>query len=201
MTTFETGALTAAVAIVSSIVTTWVTHLFSLSRKKKEEDSVANYIALRLAILFEDYAIESANKICDHQLVTSSDRTAGKFICEVPMPPPLMLEKEYKLIDLKLLNDILDFPQRCLLANDNAFFLEKMVGDRECTTIALGENTIDMAYRALELGKRLRCQYKLSSRELSYQDYDIEKFLKSEFNKLTATRKTREAQEDEGWSQ
>jgi hypothetical protein len=81
------------------------------------DESIAKYIALRLAILFENYAIAFTDKFCDHQLANTSDQHAGEYIKKIPID-----------------------------------------GDEESTLIALEKNTINMAYRALELGKRLRCE-------------------------------------------
>jgi hypothetical protein len=123
------------------------------------DESIVKYIALRLAILFENYAIASTDKFCNHQLANTSDQHAGEYIKKIPTPPPLMLEKKYKLIDLKLLNDILDFPQKCVLANDNALFPIQIDGDKESTLIVLEENTINMAYREAQIfaGVALSC--------------------------------------------
>lgn len=173
------------IVVVTIFLTNFFQHRFKKKAKKEEDQVAVKYLALRLAFLFEGYAVECADKVGDHQLAYDSDRHAGRFIGQVPKIPPLPREEDQKILDHSLLNDIWDFPQRCVMANDNALFWDD-IGERDCTTNALRINTIKMGFRAMDIGNRLRKKYDLSPRLLGFGDFDVEKFLKEELEKIEA---------------
>lgn len=172
--------------VSGGLLTAYLQIFFKKKAKKEEEKSIVKYLALRLAFIFEGYAIDCADKAADHEVAYDSDQAAGCFIGKVPELTLIPLEEGYKLLDLSLLNDILDFPQRCDMANKNAMFWDDVVGDRDSCTNALAQNTIEMGARAMDIGKQLREKYDLSSRNLSYGEFDMAEFLQKELKKLKA---------------
>jgi len=173
-----------AVLVGGGLLTVIIQQFFNKRQKREEDLAVVKYLALRLAFLFEGYAVDCADKLADHNLADESGAHAGSFIGKVPEIISLPLEGGHKLLDQGLLNDIFDFPQRCIMANRNAMFWEEVVGDRDCCTNALAQNTVDMGARAMDIGKRLREMYKLDFRQLSYGDFDMGKFLEGELTDL-----------------
>jgi len=175
-----------SVFISGGLLTAYLQHFFKKKVQKEEQKTVVKYLALRLAFLFEGYAVECADKAGDQQLAYDSEGTAGRFIGQVPVMPPLPLEDNHKFLDHNILNDIYDFPQRCVMANQNAMFWEEVVGDRDSCTNALGINTIKMGVRAINIGNQLRKMYNLSPRLLGYGEFDVENFLKKELEEIRA---------------
>jgi hypothetical protein len=100
-----------------------VAKIFFEHRKDRQQwIDATEYLALQLAFLFEGYAIECADKASDHRTAISSDGHAGSLIGRVPQLLPLPESDAYKLLDRTVLNDVLDFPQRCQMANEAALF-------------------------------------------------------------------------------
>ena len=204
------GAVFLGSGVATAGVTIFLQQRFKKQQKLEGEQSVVKYLALRLVFLFEGYAVQCADKISDHHTAESSTSPeywytgksgpeAGAFIGEVPKisPFPSELEEGYKLLDKDILNDIFDFPQRCILANKDAMFWWDIVGERECCANALAQNTIDMGARAMDIGKRLRKKYDLAARQLGYEEFDMEKFLKEELVKLKDHKKRMKKQMEE----
>lgn len=203
------GAVILGSGLTTAGVNIFFQHRLKKQEKQEEAQNVVKYLALRLAFLFEGYAFQCADKISDHHMAESSTSSeywftgnsgpeAGAFIGEVPKLSsfPSELEEGYKLLDQDILNDIFDFPQRCIMANRNAMFWDE-IGEKECCTNALGQNTLDMGARALDIGKRLRKKYALESRQLIYDRFDMEKFLTEELVKLKEHKERIRKQEEE----
>jgi hypothetical protein len=162
-----------------------VTRLITDYRKdrRKRADAV-EYLAFQPAFAFEGYAVECANRASDHDTARRSDGHAGQLIGRVPPLPNLPESDAYKLLDRCLLNDVLDFPQRCQMANVAAMFWWDIVGDEDCCVQALEENTILTGGRAVDIAKRLRIRYKLGSRDLKFGTWNINDFFTKGLTKL-----------------
>jgi hypothetical protein len=122
---------------------------------------------------------------------------AGKLIGQVPQLSSLPDSDAYKLLDRSLLNDVLDFPQRCQMANDAAMFWWNVVGDEDSCRTAMEENTLHMGGRAIEISQKLRNAYRrIGSRELTFGDWNIEEFFAQELKKLEQIEQKRRQDKD-----
>jgi hypothetical protein len=164
---------------------------FEHHRDRRQRIDAAEYLALQLAFLFEGYAIECADKTNDQRTADDSDGAAGSAIGRVPQLPPLPESDAYKLLDRARLNDVLDFPQRCQMANEAAMFWWDVVGDNDCCRNAMEENTLVMGGRAVDIAKKLRTTYALGSRDLTFGEWNIEEFFSQELTKLAKIEQER----------
>jgi hypothetical protein len=158
--------------------------VFEYRRDRRQRIDDTKYLALQLAFLFEGYAIECADKANDQRTADDSDGAAGSAIGRVPQLPPLPESDAYKLLDRARLNEVLDFPQRCQMANEAAMFWWDVVGDHDCCHNAMEENTLLMGGRAVDIAKKLRTTYGLDPRDLTFGKWNIEEFFSKELTKL-----------------
>ncbi len=154
---------------------------FSERQKRTEE---VEFLATRLAVQLEGYAIECADKVSDHDTATDSDNTAGAVIGKIPEFPPLPESESYRLLKRDLLDEMLQFPQLRFMAENAAIFWWNVVGDPDSCRVAYRDNTISMGERAAGLAKRLREKYSLPKRTLIYGEWDICKFFNEELAKI-----------------
>ena len=164
---------------------------FEHRRERRLRTDSAEYLALQLALQFEGYAIECAEKSSKHKLAHNSDGHAGGVISNVPEAPPYPQSEGFKWLDRQLLNDILEFPQRCRMANEAALFWWNVVGDRDCCEVAMLENTLLMGGRALDIARRLRRDHNLKARDMTFGQWNIAEFFDAELKKVQATERRR----------
>ncbi len=153
-------------------------------RDKRQRADAAEYLALQLAFLLEGYAIDCAGKVSDHSMAVSSEGHVGKEIGAVPASPSFPESDAYKLLDRAILNDLLDFPQRCRMAQEAAMAWWDVVGDEDACSTAMLENTLSMGGAAIEIAKGLRKKYALGDRSLKFGEWDIESFFVEELRTL-----------------
>lgn len=152
-------------------------------RRRRIDD--VEFLATTLAVQFEGYAIDCADKVSDHQLATDSDGCAGKLIGKIPDFNLVTQHEGYRLLDRAVLDEILQFPQERLLAERAAIFWWDVVGDPDCCNNAYRDNTVKVAHHALMLATKLRSRYKLPKRSMAYGEWDIREFLAKEVQKLS----------------
>jgi hypothetical protein len=70
------------------------------------------------------------------------------------------------------------------MANEAAMFWWDVVGDEDCCSQAMEENTILMGGRAVGIANKLRSTYKLCSRDLTFGEWNISEFFAKELKQL-----------------
>ena len=140
-------------------------------RHSRNED--VRHLALNVAVVLEGYAIEVSHKLGDHQLANDSAGAAGNFIASIPVPPPFPESTHYRLMTPSLLDRILDFPQRCKMADLEVQFWWEAVGEIDDVRASAYKGAAKMGALAVSLSSEIRTQYDLPARELSFGDWDI----------------------------
>jgi len=87
------------------------------------------------------------------------------------------LTEAHKFLDRALLNDILDFPQRCMMANSSGNYYYEHGADNTFRD-HIRTQSIRLGILAMSIGKRLREEYKLAPRELKFGKFEVENYLK-----------------------
>jgi len=178
-----------AVIIGGGLLTAVVTIFFQQYFKKRERNDAVEYLALRLAFLFEGYGVNCAAYISEYDTVVKEEKDYTSYFGEgVPIISSIPFEEAHKFLDRVLLNDILDFPQRCTMANSHGDYLSEL-GDNNGYCTFISEEYIRMGVQAMSIGKQLREKYNLTARELIFGGFNPEKFLK---NKLIETEERKE---------
>ena len=164
---------------------------FEYRKDRRERSDAAEYLALRLAFLFEGYAIDCADQASNHRTAIDSHGAAGSVITKVPQLPSLPDSDAYKLLDRSILNDIFDFPQRCRMANDEALAYLDIVGDEEYFAILIEENTLRMGTHAMNIAKNLRISHNLIVRVLQSGEWNVANYFRDELERLDKRKKRR----------
>ncbi|MEI9889108.1 MAG: hypothetical protein WDN08_21905 [Rhizomicrobium sp.] len=164
--------------------------------RRKRRDSV-EYLALRLAFVLEGYAIACAEKQSDHSTAVEHDGQAGRLLGSVPEVPALPESDAYQFLDRSILNSVLDFPQRVVMADRFAAFWWDTVGDLDSFRSEIGSQTIRMGHLAAVLAKRVRTTYRIQGRPLVLGTWDIGKYLEDEVRKLDETKRRNEVEKDQ----
>ena len=157
--------------------------LIDLRQERQKRRDETGYLALQIAVLLEGYAIECASSASDQQIDTDSGGSAGERLSRVPKFPELPKSDGYKFFDTDLLNSVLDFPQRCEIANKAAIFSMNVGCDDDGKTIE--ENTLRMGESALRLALRIRQKHRLEPRDLRFGDWDIEDYFREQIKRVT----------------
>ena len=152
--------------ISSGIVATGVTLLIEHLRHGRQRKDEVGFLALQLAFLLESYARECADTVEDHQLA-SDGCSAGAPIREIPSIPPYPVSDAYKLLNRRLLHEVLEFPHKCALAQQSASAWWEYASDNESYVVSLVTNTTVMGARALDIAKGLRSAHGQPRRNFS----------------------------------
>ena len=136
-------------------------------------------MALRIAFLFEGYAIDCASQLSDHGMYTSSQGAAGRTMAQIPKPPGLPESGFYEYLNSETLNRIFSLPQNCAMAQDVASSLGE-VADDDAYLAEIKESTVKLALEAASISRRLRSDHSLVDRRLEYGEWDVDKFLDRE---------------------
>lgn len=150
------------------------------------------FFALRLASTLEGFAIRCARNVSSHQMHAEHDGNVGGPISGIK-PPQFPENTPYELIDPSLVDAIFDFPQRCEMAEEAAYFWWDVVGDSDAYSEALEENTIEVGVLALLIARRLRTKYRLQSRNLTFGQWSIDEFFDSESKAIMDRKKKHDA--------
>jgi len=163
------------IVLGSSVLGAIINSIISLVFARRERDRHNCYIALILAHDFEQYAHHCFNIVCDDELHESSGGHAGKPL-DYPPEPKKLPEENYRNFDIKLLDTIIEFPQKVAFAKDEVVFLFEVNNDEDAHETSC-ENTIKLASIALNIADRLRQKYSLPARDLKFGEFDLRKAL------------------------
>ena len=150
--------------------------------KRSENLKISNYIALKLAYLFEGFACKCLSAAEEHDLAISSNEHAGKYMTRVPEFSKLP-EFDYQVFDLKLLDKVFDFPNQVIFANESISFLFDVAGMDEGSKEAY-KNSLKLAKNSLEIADKIRSQYDFVQRSLSFGDYSVRDNIKERLKKF-----------------
>ena len=159
------------IVLGSSLLGTILNSLVSWYLKRSENSKISNYIAFKLAYLFEKFACTCLSAAEEHDLAVSSNNNAGEYLISVPEFPTLP-EFEYKFFDLNLLDIIFDFPDQVTFANESISFLFDVAGMDDGSKEAY-ESSLKLARNSLSIANKIRLRYKLGQRSLSFGNYSV----------------------------
>ena len=148
-------------------------------RYRRSRQEGARYLAIRLAFALEGYSIQCAEKLSKHDDFKDHEGFVGAPIDGVPQMSTVPESLDYSLLATDLLTDALDFPQRCEMASREADFWWNTVGDMDAARHAAYGNTLKMGLLALNLSQRMRSNYGVESRNLTFGTWDLRKYFHS----------------------
>jgi hypothetical protein len=126
----------------------------------------ARYVAQRVAIILEKFAVDCANVINDNDLHNQSKGHDGKRHLCLPELGPLPADADWKALSPKLVDRVLSMPNELALADGAISFWWDVVGDEECMQTETDQRAGTCGLRAWLLASDLRKQYKIPASNL-----------------------------------
>jgi hypothetical protein len=171
-------------------------HLYTERRKRTDE---VGFLATQLAVQFEGYAIECADKVSDNDTAWGSDGAAGENIRSIPQFAPLPISDAYKLLKRGLVDEMLQLPQDILMAQKSASFTGD-VGDEDEYIKEVRDSTLRIGSQAANMALKLRQKYSLPERLLVYNEWDIRKYFGDELAKIQQEQEARRLENQRLWN-
>lgn len=149
----------------TGFVTTIITKVFDwlIDRRKTDRlaEQGAGYLAARIAVILEQFAIGCAERIANNELYRQSDGHAGHAHGKLPTLTEFPPEANWTVLDPVLLSRTLSIPNELILADRTIAFWWDVEPDP-----ALLQNVCDAqagtcGYRAWRLAAELRSRYSL----------------------------------------
>jgi len=128
-----------------------VRHRFRAALKRE-----ARYLAQRLSIILEKFAVDCANVVADNELADSSGGTAGERHSSLPIFGSFPSDADWKAIDPDLMDRVMSMPNELELAGQKIGFWWNVVGDEDCMATEADHQAGRCGLRAWLLAAELR---------------------------------------------
>lgn len=158
--------------LVSALINVGFNHWKERQRKQEE----ARYLALRLAVQFEDFAVQCANDLSDSEVFAISFEAEGAPLPLTPEIRPLFESTAYPYLDSELLSEIFDFPHRRIMAIIEAREVDKSMDYEDERYSKIYRNTVLLCQQAFELSEKIRLMYGLPKRNFQFGYFDAKRF-------------------------
>lgn len=178
------------ISVSSSALTSilgWTLNHFFVRRANIRKD--ARYLSQRLAIIFEKFSVDCANVITDHELVSSSDGTAGKWHSTLPTLGSFPTESDWKAIDPDLMDRAMSMPNEIELANQAISFWWDVVGDEDCMETETDDQAGLYGLKAWLLASELRTRHRIPASTLHTAKWDFVATLKKQYDATEVRRR------------
>ncbi len=137
----------------------------------------ARYLAIRLAVILERFAIACAERVADQDMYRQSEGHAGAQHGALPELPPYPDEADWKFLAPDLLARVLTLRNELPLSDAKIAFWEDI--DRECIPQEYDQQAGKCGYMAWALAADMRRHYRLGVFDPRQTSWDIVKVLKA----------------------
>lgn len=176
------GAIGATI-LGSGTLSAFITHFLNQQKSTQEKAMAVRFLATKICFCLERFAIMVASDHADIEDAIYSRGDIGRLHHRIRDFPALPESDDYNLFDNSLLNEILDFPDRVVLSNDEIERDAEVEPDPSSTCSRVSKKCRELGTDGLNLAERIRAQYKLPKRDLEYGDYNVRDWLKLQKNK------------------
>jgi len=176
-------------ALIGVIVGAFLTVIIEILRENREKKKKAEFSAVRLTIIFEDFIQNCAEVVIDDGSVDGPSEDGCKYISvNAPDINFQSLDVEWQCLPFELLYEVLHFPtllkesnQKISAAFDIAYRpnYEEGFEERKFQFSRLG-------ILAGQISKKLRAEFKMP--EKHYKDWDLIEFLQESMKKIEEKR-------------
>lgn len=147
--------------VIGAVVLWLAQELVRARRDKNARERAARYLAMRLAVLFEGYALECANRIADNELFRTSGGHAGGCSFKLPNPVTLPDSTYWEYLRHDLAERALTFPNIAAHADGAIEFTSRVENDPESTAVAFDDQAGLTGMKAWALACDLRHEYEV----------------------------------------
>ena len=136
----------------------------------------ATYLAIRLAVILEKFALDCTDTIADYDMYTSSGGHAGSAATKLPELSEYPDEDDWKLLNSGLLARTLTLRNEIILSSRSINFWYEI--DDECVPQECKQQTGKCGYIAWEIAEELRKAYSLGKFDPGKRSWDVIGLLK-----------------------
>ncbi|MGA2793937.1 MAG: hypothetical protein ABSE69_10445 [Roseiarcus sp.] len=185
--------ISASSSVLTASIGWGLDHVF-VHRATLKKD--ARYLAQRVAIILEKFAVHCGNSITDNELHDRSEGHAGERHLTLPAIGPFPAEADWKAIDTDLMDRALSMPNELALADQAILFWWNVVGDEECMQTEANNRAGECGLRAWLLASELRRRCGIPASTLPATSWDFVNTLRRQVEAAEAQR--RKKQDNEG---
>ena len=157
----EFATLALSTGFLATLTTLIASGLTQRWRSNKLAERDARYLATRIAVIMEQFAIECVDGIEENHLHRSSEGHAGRAHMTLPKLNTLPSEANWTVLEPVLLSRSLSFSNELRLAESTIAFWFDVQPDPVEIQNAFDEQAGACGYRAWQLARDLRTKYEL----------------------------------------
>jgi hypothetical protein len=169
MTTGAPSPLGLSTILTLALSTGFATAIFNMlggwwresQRDRASTERDARYLAIRLAVMLEEYAIRCADQIADNDMFRGAEGYAGKRWGSLPDLPPYPDEDDWRALGPDLLSRVLTFRNERTLGDNKIEFWSDI--DPECIPQECDQQCGRSGYAAWMLARDMRTRYGLDA--------------------------------------
>jgi len=182
-------------SIFTGLATAMFNEFFVHYRERAALTRDARYLAIRLAVIAEQFAIECADRIASQQMHRQSGGGAGQSHGAVPELPSYPDQAKWETLDAGLLARALSLRNELPLSDKAIAFWADV--DRECIPKECDQQCGKCGYMAWELAVDIRAHYGFPVFDPKRANWDIVATLKEGHEALLSARKRAESEATE----
>lgn len=177
-----------ATSIFTGLATAIFNQIFGHYRERAALTRDARYLAIRVAVILEQFGIECAERIATQEKYRSTEGGTGRLFGAVPELLPYPDEAKWESLDAGLLARALSLRNELPLSDRAIAFWEDI--DRECIPQECDQQCGKCGYIAWQLAVAIRSHYSFPPFDPKLTSWDVVKTLQTEHG--TALRMARE---------
>jgi hypothetical protein len=151
---------------------------YFVHRKTLKRDAM--YLAARLVVVLEKFAVDCANTISDNDLYSSSGGSAGTQRFSLPTLGAFPSDADWKAIAPNLVDRVMSMPNELSLVDHKILFWWEVLADRDCMQTETNDQSGEFGFYAWELALDLRKECNLPEAGLLARSWDFVALLKKQ---------------------
>jgi hypothetical protein len=166
--------------VVAATLTVGLNWLVARRTEHAKLERDARYLAIRVSVVLERFALDCAEFAGDNDLHRRSDGAAGQHRASVPSIAAYPTDADWKALPQDLLAECLSLPTEIEQTSRGIDFVSDVAPDD--APAACDEACAALGLRALDLAKRLRGRYGFPPLKSSDSEYDLTASLQAHFD-------------------
>ena len=174
----EVLMVAASTGVIAAVVAQLLGWLIDRLKSDRLAEKEGTYLAVRLAVAFENFAIRCAEQIADNDMFRQSEGHAGRPHGTLPNLEGFPTQANWTNLEPKLLSRSLSLPNELLLGERMIAFSSDVDPDPSLVRSVCDAQAGTCGYRAWKLAEDLRARYGLPEFISTDFSWDIIKTLK-----------------------
>lgn len=148
-----------------SVITGWL--------QSSREKSKTNFLALQLAIYFENYVSKTINRLSQHELYLERDGGVGELLVEIPRAAALPESENYEQIDISITNRVFSFANYLQLSQADVNTCAELGIEKDEHYHNVFCGSVSCATYAMSLANDLRQKYSKNEGAFNHHEFDV----------------------------